>query len=654
MTATEQELRTRIIDAAAALFAEHGLSGTKVRMVAKAAGVSSATVRRLTGGRAELFEQVIATRARSTAADIVRGAVENPLATPPLAVMLAVAQEVYERPGTSWDILELEALTRAHVDDQIRQIESDRMNQRRANAMALIAHIRSSGGIDADVSDSALAHLIMAVGVGLAMIDPVIDDKPSLQQWNATIARVGSAMVPADLDLVRSYSAQRPWRVRADISDRPGSLARLVRAMSSLHTYTLGVHVIGHDQDHRTIDIALLAPETVTADVLRAAAQAVGRHIYVGEGSEEDRQDLPSRILNGATQIVSTPAVAPIAAAELVEADEFEVTDATQGEDDSPDVMRLQWTPEQHVVLQRSWAPFAPVERARASALLRLSAAISAALGNEDANGRVVGIKGGHVWIRLARPEDADAVAAMHDRCSERSRYQRYFSLADWRGTRLYRLAGGHRGATLVVMSEDGHIVGLGHVFPDPTEGSGAAEVALIVEDAYQGRGVGTQLLNALLHFAVRLGFTEVVASVLAENKDMLALMKRTELPWKTTVEDRVAFMRTPLAEYPVRAPAQRPAARKRPVKRASKKSPAKKAPTKKAPTTKGPAKNIAAEKTASEQGPAGKTPATKTPAKNTAATKTTPATKTPARKTAARKTAAKKSVADQPLADQP
>ena len=66
MTANEQELRTRIIDAAAALFAEHGLSGTKVRMVAKAAGVSSATVRRLTGGRAELFEQVIATRARST------------------------------------------------------------------------------------------------------------------------------------------------------------------------------------------------------------------------------------------------------------------------------------------------------------------------------------------------------------------------------------------------------------------------------------------------------------------------------------------------------------------------------------------------------------------------------------------------------------
>ena len=52
------------------------------------------------------------------------------------------------------------------------------------------------------------------------------------------------------------------------------------------------------------------------------------------------------------------------------------------------------------------------------------------------------------------------------DRSSERSRYQRYFSIADWRGTSLYRLAGGHRGVTLVVMSETGSIVGLGNVFP--------------------------------------------------------------------------------------------------------------------------------------------------------------------------------------------
>jgi AcrR family transcriptional regulator/RimJ/RimL family protein N-acetyltransferase len=609
VTASDEELRARIIDAAASLFAEHGFSGTRVRMVAKAAGVSSQTVRRLTGGRAQLFEAVITARSRSSAAERVRAAVEDPLATPPLAVMLAISQEVYQHPGDSWDILELEALTRAHVDEQVRAIETERMERRRQNAMTLVSQIRSVGGIDPDVSDSALTHLIMALGVGLAMLDPVIADKPSLQQWNSTIARVGAAMVPPDLELVPVYSAGKPWRVRAEVPDRPGTLSKLVRALGSLHTYTVGVSMVEEGEQSRTIDIALVAPESVSAEVLRAAAQTVGRHVYIGEGSEDDRRDLPTRVLNGATALVSHPDLAPVAAAQLVEADEFEVTDATQGEDDSPDVLRLQWTAEQHVVLQRSWAPFAAVERGRVSAFLRLSAAIAAALGNEDATGRLEAIKGGHVWIRLARPEDADAVSAMHERCSERSRYQRYFSLADWRGTRLYRLAGGHRGATLVVMSEDGRIVGLGNMFPDPSEGSGAAEVALIVEDEYQGRGVGMKLLTALLHYAVRLGFSEVVASVLAENKGMLTLMQRSGLDWKTRVEDRVAYMRAPLPERAQDLPGvgvRKRLARKPPTKKAAAtKTPAKKAPAKKASPRKSPAKKASPRKSPAKKAPA-------------------------------------------------
>ncbi len=544
---SDEKTRARIIDAAADLFARYGFAGTKVTMIAKAAGVSSQTVRKLTGGRAELFEEVITARSRSSAAKRVQEALEDPSAMPPLAVMLAVAQEVYEHPGASWDILELEALTRAHVDEQVREIEIERMQQRRKNAMALVAHIRDLGGIDSEVSDSALVHLLMALGVGLSMLDPVIEDKPSLKQWNATIAKIGAAMVPQDLELAPLYEAGNPWRVRADIADKPGTLAKLVRAIGSLHTYSVGVSVIGHEGDYRTIDIALLAPESVTEEVLRAAAQSVGRNVYIGPGSPDDAMDLPTRVLDAATAVVARPDWAPLAARKLVEADEVEVNDAIEGEDDSPDVMRLQWTPDQHVVLQRSWAPFADAERTRASAFLRLSAAIASALGNEDAAAWVEPIKGGHVWIRLARPEDADAIAAMHERSSERSRYQRYFSLADWRGVRLHRLSGGHRGATLVVMSEDGAIIGLGHVFPDPTEGASAAEIALMVEDDYQGRGVGRKLLQVLIYFAMRLGFTEVVASVLAENKGMLRLLETSGLDWTTHVEESVAEMRAPL-----------------------------------------------------------------------------------------------------------
>lgn len=551
MSESDEEVRSRIIDAAAELFAEYGFSGTKLSMVAKAAGVSSAKVRKLTGGRAELFEEVITTRSHSSAATTVAEALEDPESVPPLAVMLAVAQDVYENPQNSWDVLELEALTRAHIDEQVRLIETGRVYKRRENAQELVGLIRAMGGLDADVSDDVIVTMTMAVSVGLAMLEPVMEGRPSVKQWNTLIAKIGAALVPPDSDSDSAYKTGRNWRVRLDIPERPGTLARLVRILGALYAYTVGVGLIGSKDGYRTVDAAIVAPKGVTEDVLRAAVQSVGRDVHIGPGSKEDAEDLPTRVLDSAIAMVSRPELAPLAAAKLVEATSVEVTDATEGEDETPYVLRLQWTPEQHVVLRRDWAPFAEAERTRVSAFLRLSAAIATATGNEEAAGWVESVKGGTVWIRLARPEDAEAVAEMHDRCSEQSRFQRYFSLADWHGQHLHRLSGGHRGATLVVMSEEGNIVGLGNVFPDSSEGEGAAEVAMIIEDEYQGRGIGTKLLQALVFFAMRLEFTEIVASVLADNNSMLKLLKSTGLVWETTIDDGVSHMRAPLPPLP-------------------------------------------------------------------------------------------------------
>lgn len=607
--AKSDDERARIIEAAAELFAQHGFSGTKVNMVAKAAKVSPQTVRRLTGGRAQLFEEVMAARVTSSVADKFASAVEDPAGKPPIAVILAAGQEVFVSPEDSWGLLELEALTRAHLDENLREIEKTRIERRRSNAASLVAQIRSGGGLDADVSDNAIVHLALAMSVGLAMLDPVLDKRPTMAQWITVIARLATAMAPQDLLLDRAFEAGEPWRLRVDVPDQPGGAARLLRVLGQVHAYTVGMQVVDAADGYRTIDVALIAPSSVTQDVMLAAAQSVGKHAHVGPGSLDDAIDLPTRVLDGATQLVTTPEFAPLAAGELVEADHVEVADATEGEDDSPDVMRLQWTPDRHVILQRSWAPFARAERTRASALLRLSSAISAMAGNEEAPGWVEPVKDGTVWIRLARPEDSDAVAAMHDRSSERSRYQRYFSIADWHGTRLYRLSGGHRGATLVVMNEDGAIIGLGNVFPDPDSGEHAAEIALIVEDAYQRKGVGRKLLQAMLHMAVRLDFTEVVASVLADNNGMLHLFKTSGLEWTTEVHEGVAYMRAPLPSgpaTPLRVERRHEDRRKGPggtVKKATEdKAPAKPASAKKKAARKTQAKRSAVKNPATSE----------------------------------------------------
>ena len=545
----DDELRQRIVDVAAELFAENGYGGTRLRMVAAGAGVTTRTVRRLNGGRAQLFAEVMAAKVTSEAADRLAAAAADPEAVPPLAVLLEAAGEIFAAPERSWNILELEALARAHRDDDVRSLESARVHKRWANMKTVTEQTRRAGGLDDDVDDDAFVHFALALSVGLAMVDPVVDRQPSQAHWNALMARIGAAFAPSDLLLAAEFEARTPWRLRIDIPDRPGGLALLIRALSTLHAYVVVTAVLAKGDGTRTIDLAVTVPEGVGAEALLAAAMAAGSNGYVKEGSPDDGLDLPTRVLDGATELVTNPGSAPLAAASLVEADHFEVTDATEGEDDAADVLRLQWTADRHVVLQREWAPFARAEKTRASALLRLAAAIARMEGDAEALGWVEPIKeAGTVWIRLARPEDADAVAAMHERCSEQSLFRRYLTgVSEWRDINLRRLTGGHRGATLVVMSEEGAIVGLGHVFPDAPGDGHAAEIALLVEDAFQGRGIGTRLLRHMLELAERLGFQEVVGAVLAENTGMLRVLEATGLDWARELEEGVLTMRAPL-----------------------------------------------------------------------------------------------------------
>ncbi|MEO9140297.1 MAG: GNAT family N-acetyltransferase [Jatrophihabitans sp.] len=546
--ARSDELRRRIVDVAAELFAEHGYGGTKLAMVAERAGVSAHTVRRLTGGRDELFARVIATKLTSQAADLIASAATEPEAAPPLAVLVDAAAQIFAAPEFGWSILELEALTRAHRDDDVRALESARLATRSKNMSAVLDHARRAGSLDDDVDGAALVHLTLALSVGLAVLDPV-SERPTQAHWNALMARIGAFVAPAELLVAAEYETRKPWRLRVDIADRPGALAHLIRALNTLHAYVVGTSVLASGNGIRTIDLAVTVPERITPESLLATAMVAGSNVHLTEGSADDGLDLPTRVLDGATELVTNPESAPLAAARLVEADRFEVTDATAGEDDASGVLRLQWTADRHVVLYRDWAPFARAEQTRASALLRLAAAIASSQGDAEAHGWVEPIKGdGTVWIRLGRPEDADAVAAMHERCSEQTRYRRYLTgISEWRDLSLRRLTGGHRGATLVVMSEDGSIVGLGNVFPEQPGDLHTAEIAEIIEDTHQGRGIGTRLLKHMLDLAQRLDFQNVVATVLAVNTGMLAVLNQTGLDWTLTLDDGVLTMRAPL-----------------------------------------------------------------------------------------------------------
>ncbi len=354
------------------------------------------------------------------------------------------------------------------------------------------------------------------------------------EAWSRLTARLLESLAAADPPELDYDGPTRPMRVRVVAPDSPAATARVLRVLALMRVDVISLFTHAQEDDTQLVDMIVSVPEGMDRGTLRQALATVAHRTSVRRGSEEDEDDLVARILDASAQLVAHPQRAPRAAADLVMADSWTVEPATSGEDAGPNVMRLQWTPEHHVVLRRAGAPFAAVERSRASALLRLVEQIASAPAGAGGFGWVEHLRdGSRVEIRLARPEDAEDVEDMHERSSEATRYQRYFApMNDWRVDQLSRISGGHRGATLVAQDASGQVIGLGNLFPEHPDDTSAAEIAVIVEDAWQGLGLGTLLLAHLIELARRQRFTTLTALVLATNTGMIRLLERLDLTW--------------------------------------------------------------------------------------------------------------------------
>jgi acyl-CoA synthetase (NDP forming)/GNAT superfamily N-acetyltransferase len=138
----------------------------------------------------------------------------------------------------------------------------------------------------------------------------------------------------------------------------------------------------------------------------------------------------------------------------------------------------------------------------------------------------VVVADGGIVHLRPIEPSDADALVKAHAGLSPRTRYLRYFSAY----TRipegdLYRFThvDHHDRVALVAWLGD-EIIAVGRYERIP--GTDEAEVAFVVSDAHQGRGIGSVLLEHLAAAARERGIARFTAVVLAENDAMLGVFR--------------------------------------------------------------------------------------------------------------------------------
>ena len=127
------------------------------------------------------------------------------------------------------------------------------------------------------------------------------------------------------------------------------------------------------------------------------------------------------------------------------------------------------------------------------------------------------------VEIRPIEADDVDGLRRLFFRLSPRTVYLRFFAPIQRPSEKTLRFLAGvdHDGREALAAVVDGEIIGVARYDRDKDDPT-RAEVAVVVQDDWQGHGVGHVLLNELSRTARRHGVVMFTASVLGENRRVL------------------------------------------------------------------------------------------------------------------------------------
>jgi acyl-CoA synthetase (NDP forming)/GNAT superfamily N-acetyltransferase len=147
---------------------------------------------------------------------------------------------------------------------------------------------------------------------------------------------------------------------------------------------------------------------------------------------------------------------------------------------------------------------------------------------------------GGTVHIRPISPDDGDLLVDLHGRLSERTIYYRFFSprpRLSPRDVQRFTTVDHVDRVALVALLDDRFIAVARY---DRVPGTTEAEVAFVVADEHQGRGVGTLLLEHLAAAARERGITRFYAETLPDNRPMQSVFKQAGWEAKSRWDDGV------------------------------------------------------------------------------------------------------------------
>jgi RimJ/RimL family protein N-acetyltransferase len=158
-------------------------------------------------------------------------------------------------------------------------------------------------------------------------------------------------------------------------------------------------------------------------------------------------------------------------------------------------------------------------------------------------------VSDGHtLLVRPLRAGDAARLVAFHEALSFDTIYHRFFGIhphrSEHEAQHFCELDGRERFALAAV--DNDRIVGVARL--ESVAPPGTAEVAFVLADTYQHKGLGVRMARLLLGAAVERGINRIVADTMADNDPMIHLLSNAGFPCVLTHHDHLVHVECDLS----------------------------------------------------------------------------------------------------------
>ncbi len=183
--------RDRLIEAAAAVFAEKGYDGAGVQEIARRAGFTTGAIYGRFRGKAELLLAAIQAHTTNELEQLFADHRFEGRATD---VLTTVGSHLLTDPFDEGQALLLEAFVAARRDPEVAELMRELLHQRATTFAALVEDAKASGLVVEELDTEAVVRFCHAVGFGFLLFGAIDLQPPQAEPWERLIAQLVRAL----------------------------------------------------------------------------------------------------------------------------------------------------------------------------------------------------------------------------------------------------------------------------------------------------------------------------------------------------------------------------------------------------------------------------------------------------------------------------